>query len=293
MSPLSLVLLFAASVIAGGPGYPTPHRELGPSILEDCLCTDFVTKMQECQRNDPLQFDANEACMCSDYWYGSSMYCRDCIQSASKPYGITDEERQFYSGFTQAITNIFVACTNAGASVTVNNVDADHTNGKLGVCGWNTVGLACFGVEDGMAWSSEIDRDTKETIEASSKYAGLAVPTSASSKASKTLSSSSTPVSTAEVDEPVFTSEAAEPTVSSAAAFSSSAAASSSAKSTVSAAVSSSESAEPSTSTAAASSSSSESAVPSADPNAANGLNQGLGSSLALVAVMVVLVAAF
>jgi len=200
MNPLS-ILLFAVAVSASAAanmGPPKPQKTLSPSVLSDCGCDGFVNIVQKCQTLDPLSFDEARDCICdrSAGWYGGSMGCRDCLALATTGE-TTSDEQLFYEAFSTAITNIFVACTNAGASVKV----VDEDNGQ-GICGWHSFSKwACVGFdaekEEGWASSKEIVvgtagveidevEDTKST-----KTSSVAKPSGASATAAAASASAS------------------------------------------------------------------------------------------------------
>ncbi|KAA8910671.1 hypothetical protein FN846DRAFT_515518 [Sphaerosporella brunnea] len=159
MSPLALLLLASTALANMGP--PKPLKIISPTLLSECGCTPFLQTVVDCQGIGPSG-DA-EACICNDSWITGSMACRDCLLLASG--SDSKDETQFYLGFEQAITNAFVACTEkGGASVKVVQDSSDGPN--PGICAWNVVGWSCVGVgkDATEAWSSEIDRSTKQPV---------------------------------------------------------------------------------------------------------------------------------
>lgn len=192
------------------------------------------------------------------------MSCRDCLLTANgAKFGTDDPTEMFYDSFGQAITNIFVACTEKGASVKV----ADGT--EPGICGWNSFGgWACVGFDQdkGTGWASEVDSSTKEVRlgRAEVVLAGAQVSASASASASATKTGSSSGV------------------VGLATGSSSAEASSTATKASIW--INNAESAVPSASSTP---------IDNTGNNASPDLRSGLGSSMALVAVVVLLVAAF
>ncbi|KAI5843614.1 hypothetical protein BZA05DRAFT_477191 [Tricharina praecox] len=259
MNPLSF-LLFAVTVTASAVanmGPPKPAKTLSPTVLSDCGCDAVVNIVQKCQTLDPLSFDEATDCICdrSAGWYSGGMGCRDCLTLASDG-DTTSDEQLFYEAFGSAITSIFVACTNAGASVKV----VDEDSGK-GVCGWHSVGgWGCVGfdAEKGTGWASEVTVNTKEVIVGTAEVELDEVEGAKSTKTSSVASPSGVSAS-------------------------GTAAASASASGTGTAAAS------------AAASSAAANATASGAPQETNAPNgaAGLKSSLALVGVVALLIAAF
>lgn len=181
------------------------------------------------------------------------MGCRDCLLLAT---GGSEKERPFYDAFGQTISQTFVACTEAGASVKV--VDEKDT-GK-GICGWSSFGgFACVGLDvgKGKGWASMVDRDTKEVKVMWAEIDGL----TEGGKATATTSSAKEKASQTEEKGVVVSAIATTGP-------------------------------EETESAAASSSAASPAPTGSAGPNSAAG-RKGLESSLALVGIVVLLVAAY
>ncbi|KAI5814116.1 hypothetical protein BZA77DRAFT_295401 [Pyronema omphalodes] len=177
---LLTILLFSTTLLGtatANMGPPKPAKTISPSVLNDCGCNAFINMATRCQELSPTAFSSHKSCICTRSWYSSGIACRDCLMLAegNPPPTVSD----FYSSLQMAISNTFVACTNAGASVKV--VDATHEddipgNPGKGVCGWNSFsGYACAGFdwENGTAWASSTGRDKKTVTVGKTEVEGL------------------------------------------------------------------------------------------------------------------------
>ena len=261
-SPLTLLLVAATAAGAlANMGPPKPAKTIGPSVLADCGCTAFTDVVNKCQS---VSGDAT-SCICDKSWYGASTSCRDCLLLATGfKIGTSDPVEMFYDSYSQAITNIFVACTNKGASVKSLPLEDEP-----GICGWNSFGgWACVGLDqaNSTAWASEYDNNNQLRL-GRAPYSGLALASvSVAPKSSATPSPSALSSGASSADASVTGSKTSDASASGTA----------------------------SPAKVSGNSTASESAAPSDNPTgAAPELRKGLGSSLALVGVFALLIAAF